>query len=105
MLTQLTTLKARLEITVTTYDAILTNAIKAVSARFDKECNRILAWDTAKAVLAGGVDLIGKPFITFEITVKALTMVLRRRLDLAEVRIPDRNIPVAEAQSRTVEEP
>ena len=56
-------------------------------------------------MLAGGVDLIGKPFITFEITVKALTMVLRRRLDLAEVRIPARNIPVAEAQSRTVEEP
>src|SRR6266566_2963370 len=40
MLTQLSTLKARLEITVTTYDTILTNAISAVSARFEKECNR-----------------------------------------------------------------
>src|SRR3954447_22393272 len=45
MLTELATLKARLEITVTTYDAILTNAIKAVSARFDKECNRVFARD------------------------------------------------------------
>src|SRR4051812_47279479 len=45
MLTQLATLKARLEITVTTYDTILTNAIKAVSARFDKECNRVFARD------------------------------------------------------------
>jgi len=45
MLTQLSTLKARLEITVTTYDDLLTNAIKAVSARFDKECNRVFARD------------------------------------------------------------
>src|SRR6184192_1522639 len=43
MLTQLATVKARLAITVATYDAILTNAIKAVSARFDKETNRTLA--------------------------------------------------------------
>jgi len=43
MLTQLTTLKARLAITVTDYDTLLTNAIKAVSARFDVECNRALA--------------------------------------------------------------
>jgi hypothetical protein len=44
MLAQLTTVKSRLEIldTDTTYDDLLTNAIKAVSARFDGECNRTL---------------------------------------------------------------
>ena len=42
MLTQLPTVKSRLAIpdADTTNDAILTSAIKAVSARFDKECNR-----------------------------------------------------------------
>src|SRR6266550_3719377 len=45
MLTQLTTVKARLAIDQFNlqYDAILTNAIKAVSSRFDKETNRTLA--------------------------------------------------------------
>src|SRR5438552_1012605 len=45
MLTQLSTVKARLAIDPldTTYDDLLTNAINAVSARFDKECNRALA--------------------------------------------------------------
>ena len=45
MLTQLTTVKARLAILDTDlqYDALLTNAINAVSERFDKECNRNLA--------------------------------------------------------------
>ena len=43
MLTQLATVKARLALTVTDYDGILTSAIKAVSARFDKECHRTLA--------------------------------------------------------------
>jgi hypothetical protein len=45
MLTQLSTLKARLAIPDTDpqYDALLTNAIKSVSARFDKETNRTLA--------------------------------------------------------------
>jgi hypothetical protein len=43
MLTLLSTVKSRLGITATTYDAILTNAIKAVSTRFDKETNRTLA--------------------------------------------------------------
>src|SRR5258705_13968268 len=45
MLTQLSTLKDRLFIlpTDTAYDALITTAIKAVSARFDKEANRILA--------------------------------------------------------------
>jgi len=45
MLTQLSTLKSRLQIldTDTTYDALLTSAIQALSARFDKETNRTLA--------------------------------------------------------------
>src|SRR6266487_3063687 len=47
MLTQLSTVKSRLALTVTDYDDLLTNAIKAVSARFDKECNRTLARTTS----------------------------------------------------------
>ena len=43
MLTQLTTLKTRLAIADTQYDDLLTNAIRAVSARFDHECRRTLA--------------------------------------------------------------
>ncbi len=45
MLTQLSTVKSRLGILDTDlqYDALLTNAIKAVSERFDHECNRRLA--------------------------------------------------------------
>ncbi len=45
MLTQLATVKARLAISAedTQYDALLTSAISAVSARFDRECNRTLA--------------------------------------------------------------
>jgi CheY-like chemotaxis protein len=35
----------------------------------------------AQSTLSGGNDLIGKPFLTFEITVKALTLALRSRLD------------------------
>ncbi len=42
MLTQLSTVEARLALTVTDYDDLLTNAIKAVSDRFDGECNRSL---------------------------------------------------------------
>jgi hypothetical protein len=45
MLTQLATVKARLTLLSTdaTYDDLLTRAIDAVSARFDRECNRTLA--------------------------------------------------------------
>ena len=52
MLTQLSTLKNRLGIDQfdLQHDAMLTNAIKAVSAQFDKECNRTLA-RTANATL------------------------------------------------------
>ncbi len=34
----------------------------------------------AQSILSGGSDLMGKPFLTFEITVKALTFILRGRL-------------------------
>ena len=47
MLTQLSTVKSRLALVVTDYDDLLTNAIKAVSARFDKETNRTLSLTTA----------------------------------------------------------
>src|SRR6266568_3948337 len=47
MLTQLSTVKSRLALTVTDYDDLLTNAIKAVSARFDKETNRTLSRTTS----------------------------------------------------------
>src|SRR6266849_2268636 len=47
MLTQLTTVKSRLALVITDYDDLLTNAIKAVSARFDKETNRTLARTTS----------------------------------------------------------
>ena len=45
MLTQLPTIKSRLSLldSDTTFDSLLTSAIKAVSARFDKETNRTLA--------------------------------------------------------------
>ena len=43
MLTQLSTVKSRLALTVTDYDGILTSAIKAISDSFDKETNRTLA--------------------------------------------------------------
>jgi hypothetical protein len=45
MLTQLLTLKGRLAIDEfdVQHDALLTNAIKAISARFDQECNRVLS--------------------------------------------------------------
>jgi hypothetical protein len=45
MLTLLSTIKARLGLTDldVQFDALLTNAIKAITARFDKECNRTFA--------------------------------------------------------------
>jgi hypothetical protein len=43
MLTRLTTVKSRLALTVSDYDELLTNAIRAVSGRFDGECNRAFA--------------------------------------------------------------
>jgi len=46
MLTQLSTVKARLALIVTDYDGILTNAIKALSTRFDKETNPTMSRST-----------------------------------------------------------
>jgi len=43
MLTQPSTVKTRLALTITDYDGTLANAIKAVSDRFDRECSRTLA--------------------------------------------------------------
>jgi CheY-like chemotaxis protein len=40
----------------------------------------------AKSSVSGGVDLIGKPFLTFEITVKALTLALRGRLQNGAIK-------------------
>src|SRR5690349_19485854 len=45
MITQLAAVKARLEIMPSdaTHDDLLTRALEAVTARFDRECNRTLA--------------------------------------------------------------
>lgn len=42
----------------------------------------------AQSLLSGGADLLGKPFLTFEITVKALTLALGRRLLASAVVAP-----------------
>ena len=58
MLTQLTTVKARLDIAAidTTRDDFLTRAIQALSARFDRECNRTLARTVGATQEFGGAD-------------------------------------------------
>ena len=43
----------------------------------------------AKSTLSGGQDLIGKPFLAFEITVKALTLALRGRLQKGAMEASD----------------
>ncbi len=60
MLTQLTTVKDRLAITVTTYDTLLTNAIKAVSDRFDQLTNRTLSRtvDITQEFIADDTEII-----------------------------------------------
>jgi DNA-binding response OmpR family regulator len=40
----------------------------------------------AKSCLVGGEDLLGKPFLIFELAAKALTLVLRRRLQAHATR-------------------
>ncbi|MDB6108442.1 MAG: diguanylate phosphodiesterase [Pedosphaera sp.] len=59
----------------------------------------------AKSTLSGGHDLIGKPFLTYEITVKALTLALRGRLQ-ARAQAPEasRNSPELAALPPTVVE-
>ncbi|MDB6111976.1 MAG: signaling protein [Pedosphaera sp.] len=49
----------------------------------------------AKSIVSGGSDLIGKPFLPFEIAVKALTLVLRRRLGA--------DVPIAQPASASPE--
>jgi DNA-binding response OmpR family regulator len=56
----------------------------------------------AKSVVSGGNDLIGKPFLPFEITVKALTFALRRRLTACGIAV-GAGVPT-EAQSEVTEE-
>jgi CheY-like chemotaxis protein len=56
----------------------------------------------AKSVVSGGNDLIGKPFLPFEITVKALTYALRRRLAACGITV-GATVP-ADAQPDTAEE-
>jgi DNA-binding response OmpR family regulator len=48
----------------------------------------------AKSTLSGGNDLIGKPFLTYEITVKALTLALRGRLQARSqpVEVPQKTL-------------
>src|SRR6516225_6965006 len=64
MLTQLATVKARLEILPSdvTHDDLLTRAIEAVSARFDRECNRTLARtvDATQEFGAGDTEIIAR---------------------------------------------
>lgn len=47
----------------------------------------------AQSVLTGGSDLLGKPFLTFEITVKALTLALGRRLQANHQSVADKKAP------------
>jgi len=62
----------------------------------------------AKSTLSGGADLIGKPFLTFEITVKALTLALRGRLNpklaatsLTKSVLNSKEIPKSSAENET----
>jgi hypothetical protein len=61
MLTQLTTIKSRLAIITTDFDDLLTNAIKAISARFDNECNRAFARTVNAIEEFGGEELEIRP--------------------------------------------
>ena len=56
MLTQLSTVKSRLALLVTDYDDLLTNAIKAVSTRFDKETSRTLSRTTSATLEFDAAD-------------------------------------------------
>ena len=58
MLTQLATVKARLDIlpSDTSHDDLLTRTIEAVTARFDRECNRTLARTVGATQEFGAAD-------------------------------------------------
>jgi hypothetical protein len=72
MLTQLATVKARLAILPTdvSQDELLTRAIAAVSARFDRECNRTLARtvDATQEFEAGETEVIAKCYPIEDVT-------------------------------------
>jgi CheY-like chemotaxis protein len=55
----------------------------------------------AKSSLAGGLEFLGKPFISPELAVKALTLVLKRRLQTQDGRVgsADRKARTAEVES------
>jgi len=63
----------------------------------------------AKSALSGGSDLIGKPFLTFEITVKALMLALRGRLSAlaenARAATTDAAIPSPQPPGGSMETP
>jgi DNA-binding response OmpR family regulator len=54
----------------------------------------------AKSTLSGGMDLIGKPFLTFEITVKALTLAFRGRLNRPNEFV---STPASKAKAETAD--
>jgi CheY-like chemotaxis protein len=58
----------------------------------------------AKSTLCGGNDLIAKPFLTFEITVKALTLALRTRL-LGDHSIAEASASTTRADGAAVSPP
>jgi hypothetical protein len=72
MLTQLATVKARLTILPTdvSQDELLTRAITAVSARFDRECNRTLARivDATQEFEARETEIVAKCYPIEEVT-------------------------------------
>jgi len=67
-----------------------------IQSDFDARC---------KSTLSGGNDLMGKPFLTFEVTVKALTLALHTRLRVSAqqpVPQPDQNRAPADSTAATV---
>jgi DNA-binding response OmpR family regulator len=57
----------------------------------------------AKSALLGAHDLIGKPFLAFEITVKALTLVLRARQESEGKRPTPPTLEVAPSETPRIE--
>lgn len=52
-------------------------------------------------MISGGTDLIAKPFLTFEITVKALTLVLHARFKLRDRLVEDSNASVSSETAKS----
>lgn len=47
----------------------------------------------ARTIAIGGTDFMAKPFLVFELTVKAMTLLMRKRLDIAKGRRPAPVLP------------